>query len=356
MLCGFLFLCLFLPALFALVLTLSLAACGAKEAVQDAVKDAISGSPSGDNSSGSSGAIDQKDLDDLDDALSQANEYLQSLGLEEDEFGFTQYGVWNTDLLPDCLPGEPTVGVVEIDRTEFKDKYHEEMMVDRAGGEYHVGNISFPDKNYDRHMVLLTCTKDAILEFADAMTAAGFEYGDIDADSYETEIEWLGHGYYVRLHASGDWEDDSDEFWTSIDATSTLGNPHPKSFNGTPLPTVGIVTEYREFTGNSWDEASDDYVYDFWDVYGDSGELPGEWDVWYDYAFVTMDEARDYVQTMVGAGWTVVNDGDTTDYDGNPMYSAQLTKGDAYAAVDAPYDDLNNMSVRFGTYAESLYY
>jgi hypothetical protein len=334
----------------AAVLALTLAACGSGK------PPANTGDSGNGNSNNSNGVIDQKDLDDLDNALSEVSEHLKSLGLEEDEFGFTQYGVWNTDLLPECLPGEPSTGIIEIDRTEFKDRTHEEMMVDRAGGEYHVGNISFPDKKYDRHMVLLTCTKDAILEFADSMKAAGFEYGEIIADSYDTNIEWLGNGYYVHLNARGDWEAGGDDFWTSISATSTLGNPHPKSFSGAPLPTVGIVPDYVEFTGNGWDEASGDSPYDFWDVYNDKGELPDDWAVWYTYDFVTMDQAKDYVKTLTSAGWEIVYDGEDTDYDGNPVYSAQLKKGDIFAAVDAPYDGHNNLAVRFGTYAESLYY
>ncbi len=341
---------------FALVmmLTLSLAACGAKDAVQDAVRGVSGDAPSGADASGT--VIDQKDLDDLDEALSDTMKYLKSLGLEEDEFGFTEYGVWNTDLLPDCLPDEPSNGVIEIDRTEFKDKNHEEMMVDRAGGEYHVGNISFPDKKYDRHMVLLTCTKDAILEFADAMKAAGFEYGEIIPDSYETVIEWLGNGYYVHLSASGDWDNDSDNFWTSISATSTLGNPHPKTFNGTPLPTVGIVPEYTEFAGYAYDEATGESKNEFWDVYNDKGDFVGDWNVWYEYTFVTTDQARDYVHSLVAAGWTMGYDGNEPNSYSDDVYYAQLSKDGVYAAVDACYDGYNNLAVRFGSYAELLYY
>jgi hypothetical protein len=337
-----------------LMLALSLAACGggsSNSGNSGGTSNPPSSAPSGDSSS-----IKQSDIDELDKAVSEANEYLKSLGLEEDAYGFTQHGVWNTDLLPKCLPGQPANGVIEIDRTEFKDKNHEEMTVDKLGGEYHVGSISFTDKKYDRHMVLLTCTKEAILEFADAMEAAGFEYGKMVIDSYEVNIEWLGNGYYVNLNARGDWEEDGDEFWTSISATSTLGHPHPKSFQGAPLPTAGLVTDYIEFAGHGWDEAKGDDVYDFWDVYNDKGQLPDDWDVWYNYAFVTMDQAKDYVKTMQSAGWEIIYDGEDTDWNGDAVYSAQLKKGDIYAAVDAPYDGHDNMAVRFGTYAESLYY
>ncbi|MDR2953094.1 MAG: hypothetical protein LBU82_07610 [Treponema sp.] len=331
----------------ALAIVISLAACGKK--------DKPDGGASGSQSA--YGDVKQADLDQLDEALSAAKEYYKSLGLEEDQFGYTQYGVWNADLLPKCLPGKPSRGIIDMDRTEFKDKKHEEMMVARANGEYHAGNILFPDKKYDRHAVLLNCTKEAIQEFADSMKAAGFGFGKLRIDTYEVNSEWLGNGYYVHLNARGQWEGGKDDFWTVITATSTLGNPHPKSFQGTPLPTAGLVTRYEKMAGNGWDEAKNDSVSDFWDVYNDKGKLPPtNWDVWYEYDFVTLDQAKAYVKTMESAGWKKVYENEDKNWNDEDSYSVQLKKGDIYAAVDAPYDGHDNMVVRFGTMPESLYY
>ena len=319
-----------------------------------------SGASSGSGSSQSAGSadasLDDIDWDEFDGAISQMNEYLQSLGLEEGEYGFTQYGVWNTDLLPSCLPPEPASGISEIDRTEYKDKHHEDLMANLGTG-YTVGSIEFPDKNYERHMVMFTCAKQVIVDYVDAMKAAGFEFEIMNQEYSGVTYEWLGQGYYVCLTARGDWDDDDDDFWTYIEATPTLGNPHPRSFNGTPLPDFGLVMYYYEFggygantDGGDWDD-----TYDFWDIYNDRGDLPDEWSMDYEYGFVTIDQAKAYVQKLASSGWTVTYDHDGEDWSGKDVYTAQLEKGNLFAAVES-YSDHYSLRVAFATMGEMLYY
>ena len=341
----------------ALILALTLlSACSIKNnIVPDEENTAI---PGGDDTQTGSPVTDGGD-DDLDDALSELEEYLKSLGVEEDEYGFTQYGVWNYDLLPDVLPKEPSAGIVEIDRTEYKGNRHEDLMVN-LGGSYSVGNIEFPDKNYERHMVLFTCTKDAILEFVAAMKSSGFTFGEMSEEYGQVIFEWLGNGYYVCLDAKGDWEDDGGEFWTSIEATPNLGNPHPASFSGIPLPDFGLVINYNEFSGYGSYGSEDDWedIYDFWDVYNDRGDLPDNWSISYEYYLVYLSEAKAYVQKLASLGWAIEyeNEGydEWSEYD---TYYSQLTKGDLFAAVEA-YEGSgsNHMTVAFATMAELLSY
>ena len=346
----------------ALIMVLSFVACG-DTAVDDKndksdssknEKNEESGNKDSDNSDeGNNGDLDDIDWDEFDDAVSQLNDYLKSLGLSEDEYGFTQYGVWNSDLLPDCVPSEPTGGVLEIDRTEYKDKNHEELL-----DMFDVGNIYFPDKNYERHMVMFTCTQAQLDEFVAGMTANGFEYGKPYEEWGRTSYEWLGNGYYAFLRASESY-DDEDKIFATFNITPTLGNPHPKSFNGIALPDFGLVMSYNEVCGYGFNEDDGNWedVYDFWNVYQDKGDLPDDWYVSYDYDFVKIDEAKTYVQKLIGSGWILVYDGEKYyDYYEKDKYYAQLEKDGIIAAIDTSYEGENVMSVRFGTYAEMLYY
>ena len=340
-----------------LALILALAALGACTIKNDVVPSGENtGSPGGDDTQTGSPETDSGG-DDPDNSLSQLEEYLKSLGVEEDEYGFSQYGVWNYDLLPDVLPKEPSVGIVEIDRTEYKGRKHEDMMVN-LGGSYSVGNIEFPDKNYERHMVLFTCTKEAILEFAAAMKTAGFDFGDMSEEYGQVVFEWLGNGYYVCLDAKGEWEDDGDEFWTSIEATPDLGNPRPASFNGIPLPDFGLVMYYKEFSGYGGYGSEYDWedVSDFWDVYNDRGDLPDNWSISFEYNLVTIGEAKGYADKLKSAGWSVEyeNEG-KDDWSDKDTYYAQLTKDGLFAAVEA-YNGSGDysMSVGFATMPEML--
>ena len=223
------------------------------------------------------------------------------------------------------------------------------------GAGYGVGNLSFPDKNYEEHMVIFTCTPDALNEFLSGIETGGFSGGLYEIDpNNKSRYEWVGNGYYAHMISYADWD---DENVINVEFTITpTKNPLPKSFQGTKLPDFGMVMYYEEFGGVGWenDESEDD----FWDIYNDKGDLPAEhWYVWFSYDFVTPDDAKGYVQSLVSQGWELIYDDETTTWDGeSPYYYAQLKKGEIFAAVDAPYDGRNNIAVRFGTVAELLYY
>jgi hypothetical protein len=331
----------------ALILALSLAACDGNSG-----NSGGNTAPSGNTRSGDTNTTSPSSRDgDIDEAISRLNEYLKSLGLEEDEYGFTQYGVWNSDLLPDCVPAAPS-GVIDVDRTEYKDKKHEDMMAGLGAG-YGVGNLSFPDKNYEEHMVMFTCTPAALAEFLDGIDANGFKGGLYEVDpNNKSRYEWVGNGYYAHMISYEDW-DDKNIISVELVLTPTL-NPFPKSFQGTPLPDFGLIMSYEEFGGYGWE--NDDSVDNFWDKYNDKGDLPEYWNIWYEYDFVTMDEAKAYVQKMTSNGWEIAYESEEEGWSGEIEYNAQLKKGDIRAAVGAPYDGRNNMAVRFGTDFESLYY
>ena len=287
----------------------------------------------------------------LDEALSQLSSHLASLGLQEDAYGFTQYGEWNSELLPECVPAEPEGGVLEVDRTEYKDVNHGALM-----DWYFVGNIEFPDKNYERHLVMFTSTQAQLDEFVANMASNGFAFGDPYEEHNQINYEWLGNGYYAHLGAR-DVGDGEDEISVTFVITPELGNEHPKTFNGTPLPTFGIVPMRYGNEGSGWNPNEDAEAYDFWDVYADEGTLPELWNIWFDYLMVSTLEAEEYVQVLVNEGWELLYDGTSfsESYDVDTYY-AQLRKDGIFAAADTSYDGSHLFVVRFGTEAESLYY
>jgi len=336
----------------ALAMSLSmLASCSnspASSTPASTVGSVASSTPSSSEAS-SSTSVPSESVSSLDSAISQLSTYLISLGLLEDEYGFTQYGVWNSDLLPECVPTEPEDGVV-VDRTEYKDTTHNALM-----DMYTVGNITFPDKNYERHLLVFTSTEAQLDTFIGGMVDNGFEFGNPYQEHNQTNYEWLGNGYYAHLGVRENGAD--DKLSVTLQITPTLGNEHPLTFNGTPLPTFGIVPERYGNEGNGWNSSEDAEAYDYWDVYADEGTLPELWNIWFNYHMVSTLQAEEYVQLLVHEGWELLFDGTSfsSSYDIDTFF-AQLRKDGVYVAVDTSLDGCHLLAVRFGTEAESLYY
>ena len=300
--------------------------------------------------------LDDIDWDEYDKAMSEASEYLKSLGLEEDEYGFTQYGVWNADLLPDCVPPEPSGGVLSIDRTEFKDKNHEDLM-GGITGTFNVGNIEFPDKYFVYHMVMFECTQAQLDEFTSGMITNGFDVFDGPyKDSNDRSIyEWLGNDYYAYMSASPSWDESEDRINCTFEITPLSDISRPKSFNGTPLPDFGLETYYYDTGGYGWNESGGDWeeVSDFWDIYADKGKLPEQWTIDYHYSMVKAEQVNAYVQSLVSKGWSIEYENEShDDYNDSDQYYVSFEKDGAVMRVQyssGGTDGMSYVEVYFGS-------
>jgi len=342
----------------AMVLALSLlTACGGNSNSNN--------TPSSGNTSGSStsttsasstpsGGLTDKEIQDANDAMDQLEAWAKAQGWDDNQYGNWIYGVWDSDVLPGCVPKE--IEGVKADQTTYKEKRH-----DTYNGDYHVGSMGFPDQKYEVWGVSFYCDDDQLDAFIGAIEAGGFFGGQTEVSEYAPTWEWIGNGYYAHLYVNAQISgEEGYNKLASFYITETRQTPRPSSFQGLKLPDVG---EYLSYTpdgiGFGWDTASDNSVENFWDPYADKGTLPDQWYVWYNFFGVTVDQAKAYAQQLVSQGWTVEYE-NNDDYGWGetprPAYSCQLIKNGIYAAVSVNDYSVYGIDVRFGTMAESLYY
>ena|GEM_PF-2463520 len=346
----------FISILLVIILSASiLASCGKADDNTSSGNDSkTTTKESGNADSGDEAWDEDIDWDEVDDAINELDDYLKSLGWTDSDYGASVYGVWDSSVLPACVPTEPTGGV-KVDRTEYKQLHHETF-----SENYHVGKINFADKAYERWMVMFACTETQLEEFVNGLGINGFESIYYDNDWSSDEYDFWGSGYYAYMTVNDSWDENSEyPKNVTFEITYDNYNKHPKTFQGTKLPDFGIVCEpYNELTGIGWNETDGEWedVGEFWDAHKDSGTLPSDWSVWFNYFGVTLQQGKDYVQQLVSEGWTIAYEQEDKDWEGRDVYYAQLNKDGITAAVDTPYDGQKNMAVRFGTTAESLYY
>lgn len=317
----------------ALALALCLAACGVKDAVQDAVRDAVDGG----DSAGQAGG-EQKDASG---AFAQLEEWARAQGWDENPYGNWIVGVWDSDVLPACVPAE--IEGVKADQTTYKEKRH-----DTYTGSYEVGRVSFGDQYYEEWGLSFYCTDGQLEQFANEMAAAGFAGGYYDY-SYYPEYHWCGNGYYAFMQVNTELlgEEEYDNL-AVFSITPDDKNPRPTTFKGTRLPDFGVVTrDYSEGTGFGY-ESDDESVDNFWNPITDSGALPAQaWSLSLEYFGGTEQQARDYVQGMAGQGWGIAYE------HGEDGYTCQLEKDGMVAGVR--WSDYT-CTVGFANMGEMLWY
>lgn len=319
----------FLALALALMMALSLAACGGK--------DAPSG---GGQQGGSAGGVTQKDLDDADKAM----EILEAMipeGWDENPYGAYIYKVWDEEFLPDCFPA-PIQGI-EVDQTFFKDYEH-----DTLNGSYDVGPLSYENKeDYREYGVRFYATEAQVDEFIAALEAKGFTGGQVsDRDSEWWEFYYYNNdGWFMYLFFNTN-DDQDGKFDGALSASATDSVfPLPASVDGIPLPQKGMTSyDYTKYY------AIQDYNGDT-DFNLATDPLPSELYVaWFSYYGAVMQDAKDYAQQLVGQGWELQNESE----DGNTYYSMLLKDGVYAVSNYYGYDVM--MEVGFSDMPENLSY
>jgi|GEM_PF-1034869 len=333
-----------------LILAFALSSCRLKETIQNAVVDSLSGTSSNDapvkptdkpdSSTPKPGETDglgltQQDYDDLDSAMEQFEAWALAQGWDENPYGNYIYGVWDSDVLPSCVPKE--LPDVKVDQTTYKEKRH-----DTYSGSYGLGYASFEDMAYEEWSVTFYCQLEDTVTFNQQMVDNGFLSFYADYEYYPI-YHWYGNGYYAIMQINNQLiggETDGYDTLAMFTIVPADVNAHPKTFSGTPLPTRGMVSDCFEDGGNgsAWVEALDDYIEPYWDVWNDKcllSEPADYWTVWYNYFGMTTEDLAAYVQnSMVSNSWVIESESEQTHYErGVTGYNWRLKKGDIVSIV-----------------------
>ena len=329
--------------LLALVMVLSLAACGG---------DTGGGGSSGGSGSGGSGGSIQDDLDDAGEALDDLDdleemlEFLKPEGWDENNFGAYIYDVWDEDFLPDCLPG-PVDGI-KVDQTTYKDYTHDVLNQD-----YSVGPLLYESyEDYREYGVRFYATEAQLDAWLDALRAKGFSGGQVsDRDSEWWEFNFCNNdGWFVYVFFNtNDNEDGQFDGAASVHATNDLF-PLPEAIAGEsiPLPQRGMTdSNYTEYY-TAYDMNYDDVDFDL--TKSTFSELGEYFAAWFSYYGTEIQDAKDYAQTLVGAGWELQHESES---DG--CYYSTLHKDGIYGVVNY-YDYDVMLEVGFSDIIENLQY
>ncbi len=330
-----------LALLLALVMCLSLAACGDK--------------PSGGNgekpSNGTSGGdiITQDDLDDLDDALDKL-EALKPEGWDENNFGMYIYDIWDEDFLPDILPG-PVDGV-KPSQTNFKDYKH-----DVLNSNYSVGAVEYESyEDYHEYSVSFYATLDQLDAYIGELRSAGFTGGEFSSSDSEWREFYFSHpdGWFLYIFFNTN-DDDGGNFdgCASVSFTDDL-HDIPASIAGVKLPAVGAAS--YDYAAESWYEIYDMASGDMDTLEVDwNGSFPDKekysWWIFFNYYGVDAQQVFDYRDSLVSDGWELQSSDDDTS-DG--YTSSTLYKDEVYMVVK--WNSRSVLEVGFSDMIENISY
>lgn len=326
--------------LLALVMILSLAACGEDEKTPSVSGDDISGGSIKDDLEAADEALD--DLADMEEML----EFLKPEGWSENSFGAYIYDVWDEKALPDALPG-PVDGI-KVDQTTIKDHSHEVL-----NGDYSVGPLLYEShEDYRTYGVRFYATEAQLDTYLDALRAKGFSGGQLsDRDSEWWEFEFCNNdGWFVYIFFNtNDNEDGEFDGAATLYATDDLF-PLPQAIAGESIPLP-----QRGMTGYDYSKYYTAYNMNYEDVDFDLSsstfsELGEYFSAWFSYFGTEIQDAKDYAQILAGEGWELQYESES---DG--CYYATLHRDGIYGVVNY-YDYDVMLEVGFSDIIENLQY
>jgi hypothetical protein len=256
--------------------------------------------------------------------------------------------VWDSSVLPPCVPKE--IPGVLVGNTTHKTKAHQSMNNSRE-----VGNMLFADDAYESWSLNFDGKEAQAQAFLSDLEEKGFWGGKTKTTgNNQTIYEYVGNGYYTHVLVSpnfmGKEKDAGYDTNLSFRLTPAI-HPHPKSFNGWPLPQSGVVlSSLNNWEMLYWDDKGNDHPLK-WNLQTDKGELPAKaWVAWFDYFGVSNEQAAAYAKGLEAAGWKIAYQSE----DSEGRYSCQLSKGKDKAAL--LFDGAFYFRVGFSDVEENLSY
>ncbi len=326
--------------LLALIMLLSLTACGVGDKIGDKIADKIVDSITDSVDKDKDDKQDkEKDNDDdpvlTDEEIEDFNNALEMLealtpeGWDENSYGAYIYNVWDEEFLPDILPG-PVEGM-KADQTNFKDYKH-----DVINGDYSVGPIVYDSyEDYREYSVSVYATTAQLDAYVAELKAAGFTGGERSYSDSEWREFHFTHpdGWFLYIFYNTNADDGGNyDGRASIILTNDV-HESPASIAGVKLPTAGVpdydVKAYAEY--ETYVYATDEMGYlpvDWNGSFPDSSEM--SWWIFFTYYGADDEYATSYVEELKSAGWELQWSNDQQD--GYLNYA--LEKDGVYMVVD----------------------
>lgn len=203
-------------------------------------------------------------------------------------------GVWDSYVLPDVFPSQPTTGTIDDVRTYY-------IAIDDPKYTSYVGAVYFPDENYFYYELGFLGNEAHQTYLVDALTEKGF-FIDYD-DSWGNNrlfINAFSNDYYVtiRRYDSDDNPACPYEFDCYIipkQMTFPVSN-----FGGVPLPSFGYVTSEYDLTYMKYEL---DYS-DWEDVTLDQFSSENPWYYSCELEGVKLENVTAYKNSLTSSGWT----------------------------------------------------
>lgn len=329
----------------ALLLVLSLAACGGKGEPDS--QPSNSNTPSGNTPSS---GLSQDELDETNEAWDKlmAMSYSADWNWDKDgDYGYIN-GTWDTEVMYDPVPAPPA----DIDVVEMQYNGKKSAQFGEGGGS--VGRLYIDSNEYEQIWVNFNCSVAQRDELIKSFTDAGWLMREDLSESSEDNWHFCyGGEYYAFLRADDFLADEGYEIGGYLNVLPAYYEM-PKSVAGVPLPQAGVMM------GEDW---IDGYDKDFNMIESDEGipldtpadKMPALWMfVSEEYDGVSVADIQAYRDQLAADGWEISYEYTNGPDDYDPLgYNVTLRKGDLRVECGGHYG--YNLSLVISN-SDDLYY
>lgn len=285
----------------------------------------------------SCGSDDEEDKTDdpkkevTDDKGSSDNQDATPLpeGWKKGARGYYCYNKWDEAFLPSVLPSPEAS--FKVDNSLFKDYEHSIL-----GGVPRYGSLTWENaSDYRMWSMMFYATESDFSAYVEKVKAAGFQgYEDSwDAsDGDKTYRFYHPKGWFLNLNANSKQREGSD-YDVTLDITDCIAQSQ-KSICGIPLPTSGLALTKKEDASYTIYDNDGNESAEKVDWNGSLISSEGRyWKIELGYECFTSDNAKEYVETLKNAGWTVDSTPSEESLQGN-YYTYKLSKDGIAACLN----------------------
>ena len=253
---------------------------------------------------------------------------------DSNQYGSSAYGVWDSYVLPDFFPAQPTEGAIEDVVTYYRSETDELM-----SSVVRIGKMSF-EKGVERFSVVFY-GQDAHLAYLQSeLEEKGFivgeEYTYSNSESGEvlTGLHCFTKDWYVYIGTHIRYGDYTGDYPRYFDITMIKKQyAYPASFCSVTLPQNAFIT--YEMTYDVWDEVNEEYVYYPVTRTPQTGEIWGIYEM--EFWAMELDDYQNYKTQTEAAGWTITGTSEPGEY--SDRYRFHANKDGVYLIVDFDVTD-----------------